>query len=130
MLGETVRRPDQTLAVYMLIAASAALWVTACGQDGPNPHLRTFACDRGFRSSDWANESTREMTAQSIDRCGWFDRTTRHETIRLLGKPDDGRSQSVSYLTGYDDEVLGSYSYLNIAFADGRVRDIDATYGE
>jgi hypothetical protein len=70
------------------------------------------------------------MTAQSIDQCGWFDGKTRRATIRLLGKPDDGGGRSVSYLTGYDDAGFGTYSYLTITFADSRVRDVIATYGE
>ena len=80
--------------------------------------------------ADWAREATREMTAQSIDRCGWFEGMSRGKTMRLLGNPDDGGGRHLSWLTGYDDSWIGTYSYLNISFADGRVRDVVATWGE
>jgi hypothetical protein len=49
--------------------------------------------------------------------------------MRLLGEPDDGGGAAVSYLTGYDDSWIGTYSYLDLSFADGRVRDVEATWG-
>ncbi len=72
------------------------------------------------------------MTAQSIDRCGWFEGKSRRETMRLLGDPDDGsrRDRHVSWLTGYDDSWIGTYSYLNIGFANGRIRYVEASWGE
>ena len=117
---------------YVLSAASAALFISGCDVGGPNPHLRAFSCDRGFRAADWANEATREMTAQSIDQCGWFEGKSRRETMRLLGDPADGArgDRHVSWLTGYDDSWIGTYSYLNIGFANGRIRYVEASWGE
>lgn len=131
IVGKQVRRREpKAVRGCVLAAASAAFLASGCDAAGPNPHLRSFACDRGFKAADWAREATREMTAQSIDRCGWFEGKSRGETMRLLGKPDDGGGRHLSWLTGYDDSWIGTYSYLNISFADGRIRDVEATWGE
>jgi hypothetical protein len=130
-LREQVRRLEQkAVRSYVLAAASAAFIMSGCDAAGPNPHLRAFACDRGFRAADWGSEATREMTAQSIDQCGWLEGKSRRETMRLLGEPDDGGGRHVSWLTGYDDAWIGTYSYLNIGFADGRIRYVESSWGE
>jgi hypothetical protein len=130
MLGKAVRPRAKIVTLCILVSAGAAVWAFGRDEDAPNPHLRAFACERGFKAEDWTNEGTREMTAQSIDQCGWFDEKTRRETFRLLGKPYEGGRRNVSYSTGYDDAGIGTYSYLDIMFANGRVRDVEATYGE
>ena len=113
----------------MALVAAGAAFAVYSWSSAPNPHLRAFACDRGFRAADWESEATREMTSQSIDQCGWFDGKTRREAMRLLGKPYERDRRYASWSTGYDDAWIGTYSYLDVGFVDGRVRHVEATYG-
>ena len=52
----------------------------------------TFACDRGFRASDW--ESNTLKTGQSIAKCGWLKDWSQRRVRRVLGEPDGGSARN------------------------------------
>jgi hypothetical protein len=93
----------------LLVSVLAALGGAGCA--GSNDEDATFACDRGFRSSDWKTEALK--TGQSIVKCGWVNGWSEQSVRRELGRPYGGSARNgIHYNLGASQEGIGPLLWI------------------
>lgn len=75
----------------------SALALGGCLGGASSADEATFACARGFRSSDW-HSPQKLKTGQSIAKCGWLEGWSQTGVRRVLGRPDFGTPYAPEYV--------------------------------
>jgi hypothetical protein len=86
----------------------------------------TFACDRGFRASDWRQAPLR--TGQSIAKCDWLEGWSARKVRETLGRPDFHTTpRRLAYPLAISEKGLGPLQwYVMIVLDRPRGTVVDA----